>query len=1137
MRNKLFIFFIFLAISNHFWSQLQQLNPVNNEVLDGPVVIFEWDDNAFLSFEITIFNGVNASNIYSIDTVQNTNSFLKTGFSNGEYYWKIKNLITLKQTSLIHFVIFDIDGVANKLMWLKPENGLIVNGANYISQWTNQVGLPHAVQSNSSNQPLKIDNALNGLPVVRMDGLDDYLKFDTLKTIRDAFFVFKHNTGNQEFASILGDEVNPNYHGGFTNQMFSTTWANSNVLNGVVRSNSITKNFATFLRPTQYTVMSLYTAGNCRASTMNKDRNYTTRFWNGDYVEMLLFNQPKDSLSRNSIEKYLSWKYTRYPYLGKDTLLLCGHSINLSVPSDNAYSSITWSTGATNVSTISVAQEGNYWVEVNSFGIILRDSIKVFNPLINQPENLAICFNDSTLWDTGLGSDYSYNWSTGETNSFLYIDTPGTYYVSVTDSLGCSRNSVSLNFYFDYYAQIASLGIDTALCSGNLISLQIAANETTNYFWNGSPAAGQPASFAIDTTGDYYVETTNIHGCTGYDTIHVTIAGQAPLADFFYQNQCLNSPNSFTDMSVGIPTDTVVSWQWNFGDGQTSTDQHTSHVYSSAGNYTVQLYILSNFGCGAFQTQTLSVFTPPQANFSLSGLCSKNTTELYDLTLLGDEDLETYQWDFGQPSLGANNYSSVQNPSVYLPNAGTFIFSFSVSDSNGCVSDTSFSVTVNPSPTVDFTIASACVGQPSAIVNNSIVNSPATYLWDFGDGTSSSLAAPVKSYTQYGNQDVSLTITSANGCVSDSVVSVAIHPYPVPYIEMGPACVGTYLVLKDTSSIPQGSIANVTWILNLTDTLYGDSVNYLVSTFDQQQVKMIVESVEGCASTVSKFFTATTELDAAFTVPSSIVAEGIPIPFSNTSVGGTSYAWDFGDGNSSALPSPNHIFGQNWIDSLLQVQLIATNTIGCRDTTYQIVQIKSRLNDLVLGNLFYQKTGNLAVVGVEIKNEGSAPFSNVDLFLSSEKGPLFQETWNGTLQPYEHFIYLFQSKPVYNPTSADELTAFYCVEGSIAELESNYANNRVCKNTENSEVILLPIYPNPASDVLELNLLVAENSTISIDMIDERGRKILDFYQNASLTSGLYKTSQDIRRIEAGCYFIRMTVNDAVTIQRILIVR
>lgn len=1063
---------------------------------------------------------------------------------------KILFLITVLTLNCVAFntsAQFTPNNLIGLNVWLAADSTMVQSGT-LVQQWNDISGNNnHFVSPNPSFYPNKVNTSLtNNKPYVDFDGTDKLESVNSF-SLNNAtiFIVASQNTGDLSFGRLMDHGYNTGfwignggsgaagggyYEGAPPYGNFESVAIDTPHILTLVRTGAVTeyfKNTLPFGTPTKTTVAS---------ATVNNKIVLGASIINGDFgiksiYEVLIYNRALSATEVNSVNGYLQAKYGQPLSLGPDVTTTNFCPTTLSAPS--GFTNYLWSTGET-TSTISVNPNAEYWLQAEDiFGFVTTDTIQVNHPTIQAPPANGICAGSTVLWNTNLStSAYSFLWNTAATTPSIVITTPGDYSVQVTDSLGCIAHSDTTTFSIDNYATTASLGNDTNLCSGNAIGLVVGAASTTNYLWQNSATT---STVPILVTGTYSAQTTNINGCVAFDTINVTISGTAPLASFVIQDGCKLTPISFTDQSSGV--DPIVSWDWQFGDGQNSAIQNASHSYLNSGVFPVQLSIVSMSGCTASFSTDITIFETPTADFQFTGNCSGTIFNFNNSSQAGDTSIASFLWDYGQPSLGAANTSTLPSPTVTFPTAGAYSATFLVTDNHGCADDSVFQLTVDPTPEPSFSYNEACTGDTVHFVNTTVLASSASFLWNFGDGTTSTSENPSKLYFGYGTRTISLQIITSEGCTNDIVQNIDIHPYPSVSIDITGQCSETFAQFKDNSIITIGSIGSVSWVMNQTDTLIGDSVNYFVPNNNQQQVDVYVQSNFGCETVSTQFFTPFQLLNASFQLNSPVIATGIPIDFQNNSFGGDTYVWDFGDGNNSTHVDPTNTFSANLTDSTISVELIVHTNSGCIDTVVQSFTLVESQLDLALTNLFYQASGDVATVGVELTNNGSVPIDSATLSLETENGFQFHEVWTGMLQPGETVIHVFLQEPIYDVSDGGK-QAFYCAEGhpilqGIDEFD--LTNNRFCKSIEGSNTILMTVYPNPVVNDLNIELLVTENSEVSLELVDYRGSRVKSIFNKVSFQPGLFDYEISMRNINAGIYFIRMENNGELKIQRILV--
>lgn len=301
-------------------------------------------------------------------------------------------------------------------------------------------------------------------------------------------------------------------------------------------------------------------------------------------------------------------------------------------------------------------------------------------------------------------------------------------------------------------------------------------------------------------------------------------------------------------------------------------------------------------------------------------------------------------------------------PIVYtLPNDYTFkvVATKPSADNCGATEELSVDFTVDPLPTA--VIAAASTGCSTEEMSFSSASSTANvsgkaitkWLWDFGDGTVSTLQNPIHKYavTKATTFKVTLSVGADNGCLSGVVsTNILINPQPVAVFNTVfngitsanntiNSCVSTAITFQDKSTIGQGAqITEWLWDFgdNTTSTLQNPIHSYTnVGTYT---VSLIVKSNTGCSSLVLQKTLNLTDLPINdFTLPEVCAKDGIAI-FKNLSTdydksvaGLVSYAWDFGDPTTGALNTSTTIDGihKYSLPGTYKITLTIKNKNGC----------------------------------------------------------------------------------------------------------------------------------------------------------------------------------------------------------------
>ncbi len=297
-------------------------------------------------------------------------------------------------------------------------------------------------------------------------------------------------------------------------------------------------------------------------------------------------------------------------------------------------------------------------------------------------------------------------------------------------------------------------------------------------FGDGNTSSDLNPSNTYTAVGTYTVSLT-VSGTAGSDTEtkvdYITVTTiPAPIADFEGTPLSGVEPMEviFTDLSTG----NMDAWSWDFGDGESSTDQNPVHTYNSHGIYTVSL---TTSGPGGSDTETKTdyievIAVPPIADFT-----GAPTSGFAPLTVtFNDEsvgEIDTWTWDFGD-----GNNSPEQNPVHEYTTAGQYTVNLTVSGPGG----TNFMTKTNyilvmavEAPVADFT-ANPTSGEAPLMVAFSNTSSGMVdqYDWDFGDGGTSQEVNPEHTYVSVGNYTVSLTATGPGGVDTETKVDYILIP-------------------------------------------------------------------------------------------------------------------------------------------------------------------------------------------------------------------------------------------------------------------------------------------------------------------------------------------------------------------------
>jgi PKD repeat protein len=352
-----------------------------------------------------------------------------------------------------------------------------------------------------------------------------------------------------------------------------------------------------------------------------------------------------------------------------------------------------------------------------------------------------------------------------QTQGITVSPTATSYYVvTVTDAIGCTA--------FDEVAVIVSpasnltvdLGPDMNMCDYSSYTITAnASGGTGTYYYNWSTSE-TTQSISVYSTGTYSVTVSDGAGSVSDSVTIIYI--QQPMAEFFYD--IVGNTVTFENFSTSTQY-----CSWNFGNGFFSNLVSPVYTYPTGGFYNVCLTIIDSAAapCNTTVTYCQPIGIDTNANSCLADFSysmAGNTMDMYNYSL---GSITHYYWDFG------NGYtSSQQNPSYTYPHAGYYRIKLTVTDSvNQCMDSKEIILMVGTADDceAEFQVYSDLSNNTVYFFDLSHGDSLDTYIWNFGDGQTSTDRDPVYVYTASGYYNVCLTAASSQtGCANISCQTV-----------------------------------------------------------------------------------------------------------------------------------------------------------------------------------------------------------------------------------------------------------------------------------------------------------------------------------------------------------------------------
>ena len=521
-----------------------------------------------------------------------------------------------------------------------------------------------------------------------------------------------------------------------------------------------------------------------------------------------------------------------------------------------------------------------------------------------------------------------------------------------------------------------------------------------NWTWDmgdGTVIYGDHADHRYDVKGPITVSLTVTDHKGSDNTISrdLVVVNYAPDCDFSFSpaQPMTGSTVTFTDHSSD-PDGGVVTWLWNFGDGNTSVLVSPTHVFDRDGDYIVTLTVWD--GDGDLDSMSVSVpigNSAPTAAFSWSpdSVYSLDTVTFTDGSIDNDGSIGSWNWNFGDGKVGTGSIVTHR-----FAGPGTYRIALTVVDDDGASSTTYQNLIVlNALPEASFSCPGSVLSMTDVQFDDTSSDregSITMWSWDFGDESGSTLPSPVHAYAVPGEYIVTLTVKDEDGAIQSvnrTLVVLNRPPETSMIIPEGDHWSLDVIELQATGNDLDGTVESFTWDFGDGATGHGETVEHAFSAPGNHTVTLTCFDDAGASTSVEATLVILNLLPSA-----EIIVEqgtGHPLEMVLTAVALdrdgniTNFAWSFGDGGSGEGRSVVHRYGSNgdyWLN------LTVTDDSGGRtmsSTLITVHKVNVSLNDphLILRDSTW-------VFSAEVTNEGEMPV-NVTLIISAGGAEYRQE--------------------------------------------------------------------------------------------------------------------------------------------------
>ncbi len=558
---------------------------------------------------------------------------------------------------------------------------------------------------------------------------------------------------------------------------------------------------------------------------------------------------------------------------------------------------------------------------------------------------------------------------------------------------------------------------------------------------------------------------------------------------------CANSPTlcnaGFTYDSTGFyPIDLTNSYYyWDFGNGTSSTLVSPPNNLG-VGNYSVCLYTETMTGDSCFACQNVTVSPPNNCSGNLTTTNVQGFTYNFQGNPVGTPPF-TFNWDFGDGNSATTGASTTthtySSPGLYgillqtidANNLACYYYdSLFVSNTSNCLDSILVTTSGN---TANFMLANG--------------GTFGNYYWDFGDGTTSTQAAPSHYYTSAGTYTILVIYTTPNGlaCTYTTTIQIGTNV---------PGCI-------DPSLIDFSVVCPI-----VTSPVCGcDSVTYDNSCIAESYFGISSWTSGPCLNNPNPSCQVTGSFQY-YMVPDS---NGTTIHFiGSSSPAGATFSWEFGDSTTATGSSVSHYYSSPNGPTTQAFTICMTAGLSpiCADTYCETL--------VIVVNPFGTAGGGI-YEGVNFTGPGD-PMPNVTVNLESPTGAILYTDvtdqsghYDFGQLPFGHYVVKIDDPTINHLGQAIELSPIHPTADSLDfNVNTDGSVNTGVENTIGIDRFTLT--PNPANHSVAIELSVSSSLTADVALISVTGQRL--YSKQMTLQQGDHSVLLDLDAIGQGVYVL-----------------
>ena len=563
--------------------------------------------------------------------------------------------------------------------------------------------------------------------------------------------------------------------------------------------------------------------------------------------------------------------------------------------------------------TLTVTDGSQTSSKTSTVNVYKNPSVNFSPSVVSGCVPLPVTFTSNS--NSGDGSLSSYTWDFGDGNTvtgnsntqlhtYIVVQSP-IISLTVTNSYGCHATLQKTNLINVVTGVSASFSVDknyVCLISDPVQFLNTSAGPgTLSYNWNfgdGNSSTQKDPQYSFNQKGIYTVslQVTSSAGCVATDTLSNTLNVASYHTDFTVPTLlCNSSILTFDNNSNPVPDSSI----WNVDGILAAHSKDLSYTFNTSGTHAISL--TNNFGvCPQTLTKNIVVNdlpAPAGITYKEQGKCGPPEAVTFnDLS-----NATQHEWDFTYNYYAPNITSTDPQPTYNYPTENVYNIWLRSTNAAGCSITTIQQIFLSPPLVWIYSNGGPdTCGKPSTQTFTCSRTDLTSYLWHFGDGTTSTEVSPTHIYSAVGEYSPYLTYTDVNGC-SGTSNSLVVHVSPLLQADFIAAnttvCGNTGIELHGTTNDPN----TIYWLWGYGDGQYSYDVDadaiHVYSQPGTYTVTLYVTNF-GCTDSIQK-----TDYITVLPFFSSYTGHGNTcdgdrgnVNFTDSTTGATSIIWNFGDG-------------------------------------------------------------------------------------------------------------------------------------------------------------------------------------------------------------------------------------------------